>query len=829
MTSDPLLPPLPALLLLTGWILLLALTRLPVLGCRFPSLTRDTAAAAGLAALCALFHWRVLFTREAGVPAGGGDFNAFYFPLARFAADQIQAGRLPLWNPTLFTGMPLAADFQVGLLYPPNLLAFLLARPFEYGALEALAVGHYWLASLTAYALWRSLGGSIPAALVAGVTYAYGGFLVAHLGHPPMLGVAAWLPLFLLCLRLALRRRSPRAVAAAALTLALMILAGHPQMLLLGLSAAAAWGALVAWQTRPTTSAQPASTPPTARSGLAAWVADPRLRHWSVSGIIGVAIAGLGAALAAPVLLPALQLGRHSVRATLSYAESTAFSLRPLHLIHLLVPKAFGDSPTSYLNAIGFNGEVWAYAGVVTLLLAAAAVVWRPHPAALFGLGLAAVALLLMLGPATPLQGWLYRFVPGFGQVRAPGRWSLLYSLGLALAAAGGIDALRNHLPASSSAALRRSGRWLGLVAASILFLLGLLTGQLLAPREPSAPLANFLDGLGWLFLLLVLSLGLLRWLRRGAPSRAAAGALLAGLVVLDLFSAHAAFNPTTADLTAGFRHAEIVAALHAAPGPIRLDTNTGTPDLWQPSTAALLGLQDIGGAFNPLGLTSYVTLYDLARRDRTGPLYELFGVTHVVARPDKLPRSSGLTPLLTAPSKLVLYERHGGLPRAYIVAQARTFDTPEAALAALRAPGFDPRAEVLLVGGRPLVSAGTAAPARPAGIVRQEPDLLELSATADGDAYLVVADAYYPGWRAEVDGQPAPVERANYAFRAVPIPAGAHTIRLIFDPPLWRIGWLLALAAAIALLALLILPSLLRPRNARRHAAAGAPRSERQ
>ena len=809
MSTGLLLPPLPALLLLLGWLALLALTRRRPLRCRWPQLTADAAAVGGLAALCAGFHWRVLFTREAAMPAGGGDFNAFYFPLARFAADQLQAGRLPLWNPTLYTGMPLAADFQVGLLYPPNLLACLLARPFEYGALEALAILHYWLASLTAYALWRSLGGSVWAGLAAGITYAYGGFLVAHLGHPPMLSVAAWLPLLLLWLRLALLRRSPRAVAAAALTLALMILAGHPQVLLLSLSAAAAWGAFVAWQARPP--AQPISAsagrPPAA--ALRRWAAHPGARHWATSGLIGAAVLGLGAALAAPVLLPALQLGRASVRATLAYAESTAFSLRPLHLVHLLVPKALGDSPTSYLNALAFSGEVWAYAGVVTLLLAAAAVALRPHPAALFGLALAAVALLLALGPATPLQGWLYRFVPGFGQVRAPGRWSHVYSLGLALAAAGGVQALCPCLTQATPAAvavLRRGIRWLGIAAAGLVAVLVLLTGQLLGPRDPSAPLANFLDGLGWLLLLLVLSLAVLGLLVRARPGPALTGALLVGLVVLDLFSAHIAFNPTTADLTAGFRHPEIIAALQAAPSPVRLDSDTGTPELWQPSTAALYGLQDVTGAFNPLGLAAYATVYDLARRDRAAPLYDLLGVTHLVARPDKLPRASNLTPVLTAPSRLVLYERRGGLPRAVVVGRARAFDDPEAVLAALRQPGFDPRAEVLLVGGRPLDNPAPP-PARPATITRQEPDLLEISATADADAYLVIADAYYPGWRAEVDGQPAPVERANYAFRAVPLPPGSHTVRLIFDPPLWRLGWLLALPAALLTAALLVLP----------------------
>jgi hypothetical protein len=192
--------------------------------------------------------------------------------------------------------------------------------------------------------------------------------------------------------------------------------------------------------------------------------------------------------------------------------------------------------------------------------------------------------------------------------------------------------------------------------------------------------------------------------------------------------------------------------------------------------------------------------------------VYDLLAVTHLVARPDKLPRAGPTTAVLTSPSKLVLYERRGSLPRAAIVYGARWFDTEDTVLAALRAPIFDPGQEVLLLGSQMLAAGpGGQRAAQAATITREEPDLVEIAATAEQAAYLVVADAYYPGWRAEVDGQPAPVERANYAFRAVPLPPGSHTVRLIFDPPLWRLGWWIATPAAIATAVLLVLPFWLR------------------
>ena len=811
MADGPLLPPLPGVALALTWVAALGLTRLSAWRRAMPNATLHVAAIGLLGLLCAGFYWRVLFTREASVPAGGGDFNSFYYPLARFAADQIQSGRLPLWNPTLFAGAPLAADFQVGLLYPPNLIAFLVARPFEYGALEALAILHFWLASVCAYLLWRVVGGGLTGGLVAGVTYAYGGFMVAHLGHPPMLGVAAWLPLLLACLFLLLRRGSVRWVAVSALVLALMILAGHPQMLLFSLVAAGVWCGGVAWiecrRAGPASAAE-GSAPPR-RPLTRAW------RSWLAAGTGLAGALGLGLALAAPLLLPALQLGRRSVRSALSYGETTAFSLRPMHLAQLLVPKAFGDSPTSYLDALGFSGEVWFYSGVITILLAILGIILRPRWPIVIGLMLAALALVLALGPVTPLHGWLYRFAPGFGQVRAPGRWSLLYSLGLALAAAGGAGILvglaRAHL-ATTTPALRRAAGWLAGFAGLLALVLLALTGFLLNPRDPSAPLMNFLNGLGWLLLLLLLALAVLALLARRAVPGVVAGGLIASLVVLDLFSAHAAFNPTTADLTSGFQHAEIVAALRESgmpPAAIRLDSDTGAPTLWQPAAAAVLGLRDVAGAYNPLGLADYANFYDAARRDRAAPLYDLLAVSHIVARPDKLPPAGQLTPVMTTQDGLVLHERAGSMPRAAVVHGARRLSDPEAVLAALRDPSFDPRREALLLGSGETAAPGmSAAPMRPATIVHEEPDRLEIQATADAPGYLVIADTYYPGWRAEVNGQPVALERANYTFRAVPLPPGQHTVRLIFDPPLWRLGWLISLPALALVLALLVIPS---------------------
>ena len=75
------------------------------------------------------------------------------------------------------------------------------------------------------------------------------------------------------------------------------------------------------------------------------------------------------------------------------------------------------------------------------------------------------------------------------------------------------------------------------------------------------------------------------------------------------------------------------------------------------------------------------------------------------------------------------------------------------------------------------------------------------MAVETDQPGYLVLSDAYYPGWRATIGRQPAPLERANYAFRAVYVPAGQYTVEFMFEPLIWRIG---LGVSAVTLLALL-------------------------
>jgi uncharacterized membrane protein YfhO len=86
---------------------------------------------------------------------------------------------------------------------------------------------------------------------------------------------------------------------------------------------------------------------------------------------------------------------------------------------------------------------------------------------------------------------------------------------------------------------------------------------------------------------------------------------------------------------------------------------------------------------------------------------------------------------------------------------------------------------------------------------MRAGPNRLTLKVDADGPSFLVVSQAWYPGWQVTVDGraQGSPL-RTDYLFQGVPLDTGSHTVELRFTSPLWRLGWVLAGVAAAVLLA---------------------------
>jgi hypothetical protein len=183
--------------------------------------------------------------------------------------------------------------------------------------------------------------------------------------------------------------------------------------------------------------------------------------------------------------------------------------------------------------------------------------------------------------------------------------------------------------------------------------------------------------------------------------------------------------------------------------------------------------------------------------------LLQVSGISHVLAlHPQALAALRPVGALAGLyPPPIMVAAVPDPAPRAYAVAGARVGEGEEA-LRQLLDPAFAPRAEVVVSG-----PGAEAAPAGAAGSVvldERVADRVRVSARMERAGYVVVTDAFDPGWRAWVDGRPQPVLRANLAFRALRVPAGAHRLEMRYRPrgAVWGAALSLASLAATALLA---------------------------
>jgi hypothetical protein len=149
------------------------------------------------------------------------------------------------------------------------------------------------------------------------------------------------------------------------------------------------------------------------------------------------------------------------------------------------------------------------------------------------------------------------------------------------------------------------------------------------------------------------------------------------------------------------------------------------------------------------------------------------------------------------------VFANPSAVPRAFVTYRARPAPPPADLLHAMSRRDFDPLAESF-VEGDPLPFQPGAPRGHPATFVRDDEAEVELEATLERPGLVVLADSFYPGWRATVDGRPAPILATNHLVRGVPVEAGTHRVRFVYAPASLRSGAASSALALVVVLALL-------------------------
>ncbi len=364
---------------------------------------------AGLLLLMAIYFWPQLVQ---GKVLYWGDIGLYFTPMQTFLRENLRVGRVPLWNPWIMCGTPYVGNPQTWPLYPVTALLPLCSASYFLNLTVAL---HVWLAGVGTYLFARcALGLGRTGALLAAITFMFGGQLVSKEQFPNMVQAAAWLPWVLFCLdRLRQRRRVSDALWLG-IVLGMQLLAAHPQMTLLTLYLAAAWGIWSFGSNRP----QPKEI------GLV-----------FLSG-------SLALGLAAGQILPTLGLFRDASRQKLSFLLVNRFFLPTNELGNFVLPRLHGHPYFGDWTARGNFWETCCYVGWLPCLLSLVgmAAAWRKGgmTSARFWTLVFVVGVWMSLGGAGVLYHAAYHFLPGFRSFHDPARCLLWACFALSLLAGYG-------------------------------------------------------------------------------------------------------------------------------------------------------------------------------------------------------------------------------------------------------------------------------------------------------------------------------------------------------------------------------------------------------
>jgi hypothetical protein len=642
-----------------------------------------------------LFLAQVLLGNSHGIP---WDCISYFYPALFYSTESLKRLTFPLWNPHIFAGFPAAADPQVGLFYPPNLLLCLFsAKGFlTYKLVEIQLALHYFLAGLFMFVFLKSLRLTRFAALFGAVVYMFSGYLAAHAQHFTTILAAAWIPIIFYYSKNCLLKTGYLNAVKAGTMLGIQILAGHPQTSVYTLAGVFAY---FGW----TLSIRSCEI-----GSLRAFL--PSI--WKLVVLTAVCI-GLSAVL----ILPAKELSKYSIRnVTADYESVQLGGMHPHALVSLILPNFFGG----LFNSVNWHQrqltETHYYLGVLPLLLVVVSIRFI-RKKNLFWLVGGLVFLLLALADHLIWPRLFYAVAPKLNLFARHINFFVITNFCLAVLAAYGIDLVRYRSLAERVMQLNQKF----MLASSLFVLVAIIFFGLLAIATPEyEPRLNWiLTNLIILILFLYLSCGLISMAATKRVPSPILKVLVLSFVLLDLFTfnSHQRFNSQRFDpgkyLTPN--------SLDSSPViPQFLARDKGIDYRVAPiaigavyNYGSVVGFQDIFG-YNPVALKSYTSYLsrfagtvDYQPRFDVAPnlnsnLLDLLSVKYLIMNKLFVETMKVSVPSERYESKYDngwwrIYLNKRFLPRAYVSRKALVFPDEESMFQFVDGPFFSPRDHVLV------------------------------------------------------------------------------------------------------------------------------------
>ena len=732
-----------------------------------------------------------------------------FFPWRSLAFEILKSGALPLWNPQVGMGAPLMANYQSALFYPTTWLLFAFQAmggvPLMAWGQTLVVIFQLILAGMGMIYLCRSLKLSILSQTIAGLAYCMCGYLVARIGFLSINAAASWIPWIILAGSriagpetdfLSLRSKPViKIVFPLMICLVFQLLGGHAQITFYTLLLLAAWIVFWSYQT-------------------GKFRAVVIATGYTILAVLGAFV------IAAIQLVPTAEYLLQSQRASsVPYDIAMNYSFFPLRLLTLFAANLFGTpAQGNYLLHADNYWEDAIYFGLIPLILAFAGF-WKSlkpgstinpdrssmevkthKKLALFLLVIVLCSLVLALGDNSPVFPFLYRYIPTFNLFQAPARFTILAEFGLIMLAALGANLWRR--PEGKARAWTRRG-----IAFSVSVLMGSFLGLFLLPGIQTA----FVTALA-IFGVLGIGLGFMNlYLPAGEGSRKQIWmVLLVFIIGLDLLVADWGLvpgisldayriSPSDLEQVNSLRGSGRVYLDYLSENTLKFDTFfqfnnfINNLDISQLRTSLLPDSNILAGIpsannFDPLVPERYSTWMNYlidASPQAQAQMYSLMDVS-LVEFDD---------PLATDGVSFTQYKSQKITWSNCAISAKDESDAWHKTISQVENSAQPVASEPLVLENTTGVGTSTCNPSGQAIItsLSESANRTNIEIKSPSVGWMMIANTWYPGWVAYVDGMETPVLHADYLFMAVQVPEGQHSVEFVYKPFSFYLGAVLS------------------------------------
>ncbi len=689
------------------------------------------------------------------------------YPWRHLAMESFKNWQFPLWNPYLFSGTPLLANFQSAAFSPLNILFLIL--PFNI-AWSFSVLFQPLLAMIFMFLFLRELKISQWGSLVGSIAFAFSGFLVTWMAYGTLSLTVAWLPLLLLSIEKSFKNPRIRFLSLLSITTAFAILSGHFQMSIYVVLTGLFYILFKFWQAR----------------------------NFKKALLIFIFLL-LGIVIAAPQILPSLEFYYQSVRG-LSFRQTEAIPWS--YLVTLLAPDFYGN-PTTQNNWFGHYAEWSGFIGILTIILGFWAFIRLRKKEVFFFLALGIIALLFAL--ETPLADFLVEFKIPVISTSAASRVVVIFSFSLAVLAGFGVDSLFTEWDKKKH--LKKLSLYLLMAGCVLVFLWALIfffqifpdDKLIIAKRNLILPSLIFILGAAVLLsgfflpkklrtililiILIIVSFDSLRFAKKWVPFESNEN-LYPRLPVIDFLQ-----KRVGADRVFGNFGNELSIYFH-------IPSIEGYDPLYPRRYKELISAAGSGETGDLFADRSIVKL---EKNGEYSPrLLSLLGAKYILHATDDgwspwvFPFWKNLNQydLIYDGPKYQILENRNALPRAFLVSDYEIITDEQTTIKKLLNKDFDLRNKIIL-NENPLekISSGSGK----VNIINYSPNKVSIETNQETSQLLFLSDNYYPGWEAKVDNKKTKIYRANHTFRAIIVPGGQHLVEFTYKPLIFKIALILS------------------------------------